>query len=67
MLSIPVHVRSIGWIGGGCLVIVGHRGEGELDIRYQGPKIWNSVDESDKKLLDFQLKKKLKIHFIDSY
>jgi len=23
--------------------------------------------ESDKKLLDFQLKKKLKIHFIDSY
>ena len=30
-------------------------------------KIWNSLDETDKKLLDFQLKKKLKIHFIDSY
>jgi len=40
---------------------------GIFNIRYQGPKIWNSLDESDKKLLDFQLKKKLKIHFIDSY
>jgi len=29
--------------------------------------MWNSLDESDKKLLDFQLKKKLKIRFIDSY
>ena len=27
----------------------------------------NSLDESEKKLLDFQLKKKLKVHFIDSY
>jgi len=36
-------------------------------IRYQRPKIWNSLDVSDKKLLDFQLKKELKIHFIDSY
>ena len=40
---------------------------GIFNIRYQGPKIWNSLDESDKKLLDFQLKKKLKIQFIDSY
>jgi len=40
---------------------------GIFNIRYQGPRIWNSFDESDKKLLDFQLKKKLKIHFIDSY
>ena len=35
MRSIPVHVRSIGWTGGGCLVIVGHRGEGELQIGSQ--------------------------------
>ena len=35
--------------------------------RYQEPKIWNSLDESDKKLFDFQLKKKSKIDFIDSY
>ena len=40
---------------------------GIFNIRYQGPKIWNSLDESDEKLLDFQLKKKLKIRFIDSY
>jgi len=40
---------------------------GIFNIRYQGPKIWNSLDEADKKLLDSQLKKKLKIHFIDSY
>ena len=40
---------------------------GIFNIRYQGPKIWNSLDETDKKLLDFQLRKKLKIHFIDSY
>ena len=39
---------------------------GIFNIRYQGPKIWNSLDVSDKKLLGFQLKKKLKIHFIDS-
>ena len=40
---------------------------GIFSIRYQGHKIWNSLDESDKKLVDFQLKKKLKIHFFDSY
>ena len=40
---------------------------GISNSRYQGSKIWNSLDESDKKLLDFQLKNKLKIHFIDSY
>ena len=37
------------------------------NIRYQGSKMWNYLDESGKKLLDFQLKNKLKIHFIDSY
>jgi len=40
---------------------------GIFNIRYQGPKIWNSLDEADKKILDSQLKKKLKIYFIDSY
>ena len=35
MLSIPVHVPSIRWIGGGCLAIKGHRGEGELQIGSQ--------------------------------
>ena len=40
---------------------------GIFKIKYQGHKIWNSLDESDKKWLDFQLKKKLKIHLIDSY
>ena len=40
---------------------------GIFNIRYQGPKIWNSLDESEQKLLHFHLKKKLKIHFIYSY
>ena len=37
---------------------------GIFNMRYQGPKIWNFLDESDKKNY---LKKKLKIHLIDSY
>ena len=35
MLSIPVHVLSIRWIGGGCFVIVGQREEGKLQIGSQ--------------------------------
>ena len=35
MLSIPVHVRSMRWICGGCFVIIGHGVEGELQLGAQ--------------------------------
>jgi len=40
---------------------------GKFNIRFQGPKIWNSIDESVKKLSLNQFKKKLKVEFISKY
>ena len=40
---------------------------GILIIRYQGPKIWNSLCEDDKKLSVSQLKTKLKLQYIETY
>ena len=40
---------------------------GIFNIRFQGVKVWNSVDESTKLLSPPQFKKKLKLDFIDNY
>ena len=40
---------------------------GIFNIRFQGVKVWNSLDESTKLLSPPQFKKKLKLDFIDNY
>ena len=40
---------------------------GKFNIRFQGPKIWNSIDESIKKYSFHQFKKNLKSELISKY
>jgi len=40
---------------------------GKFNIKFQGPKIWNSIDDFLKKLSFNHFKKKLKIEFISKY
>ena len=40
---------------------------GLFNIRYQGVKTWNVLDEADKQMTFLQLKRKLKAGFIDQY
>lgn len=40
---------------------------GIFNLKYQGAKIWNSLDESMKTITIFQLKRKLKATLINSY
>ena len=41
---------------------------GIFNIRFQGPKVWNSIDESFKSLTSLKkFKKKLKWSYLDQY
>ena len=40
---------------------------GKFNIRFQGVRVWNSIDENLKSLSPLAFKKKLKIYFIDEY
>ena len=46
---------------------ISHTNYGIFSIRFQGPKIWNSIDESLKSTSLAVFKKKLKNLFIDKY
>ena len=40
---------------------------GKFNIRFQGPKIWNAIDDETKKLSMSLFKKRLKQGFIEAY
>ena len=40
---------------------------GKLNIRFQGPKIWNSIDDKIKAVSLSQFKSKLKQHYLSLY
>ena len=40
---------------------------GMHNIRFYGPKLWNSIDEELKSLSTFSIKSKLKLRFLSEY